>query len=75
MKGIIELTGIALAVFMIAGWCGVMYPQLMMTEDIYRIVSEDGEAYEIKDIMDYYRLLQAEPGKIRIKSGVLERIV
>lgn len=75
MKEITECMAIAIAVFIAVGWCGVLYPQLIMTEDIYQIVSEDGEVRGMKDITDYYELLQAEPEKLRIKSRLLERIV
>ncbi len=58
------------------GWWGVLYPELTLTEDTFRIVWADQEVYrewEEESAMEiYYDLLQAEPKQIKIKSKLLE---
>ena len=58
------------------GWWGVLYPELTLTEDTCRIVwvtEEEREEWEAdSDVEKYYKLLSADPKKIKIKSRLLE---
>lgn len=63
------------------GWWGVLFPQLAMTKDVYRIVSEDGTVPEQADAQDwdfddetYEQILKAGSGKVRFKSGLWKDI-
>ncbi len=58
------------------GWWGVLYPELTMTPDTYKVVLEDETAGQSKEIRkeadfdrDIYRMiLEAKEGQIRYKS-------
>lgn len=63
------------------GWWGVLFPQLAMTKDVYRIVSEDGTVLEQEDAREwdfddetYEQILKAGSGKVRFKSGLWKDI-
>lgn len=62
------------------GWWGVLYPQLTMTPDTYRIVSEDGEVLEKSqegwdfDGNIYTTILNTDSSHIRFRSGLLKYI-
>lgn len=63
------------------GWWGVLYPELTMTQDTYRIVDETGcePAIEENQHWDlgrevYFKILEAEPGQIRFRSRLWEAI-
>ena len=63
------------------GWWGVLFPQLAMTKDVYRIVSEDGTVLEQEDAREwdfddetYDQILKAGSGKVRFKSGLWKDI-
>lgn len=63
------------------GWWGVLFPQLAMTKDVYRIVSEDGTVLEQEDMQEwdfedktYEQILKAGSGKVRFKSGLWKDI-
>ena len=67
---------------MLAGWWGVLYPQLVLTQDAYRIVSEDGTVYDAESGIEYKsgrevydELLNAERGKVRFRSRLLELVM
>ena len=70
MKKLLE---IALAILVTVGWWGVLYPHLSMIEDTCMVVYEAGERYAPDSIDIYFDILQSEPGKIRIRSRLLER--
>lgn len=63
------------------GWWGVLYPELSLTEDTYRMWKvENGVLTEVSDTEElcatqiYYNLLSAEPEQIKIKSRLLETL-
>lgn len=64
---------IAIAALVTVSWWGVMYPHLSMIEDTCQVVSETGEARMLQSMEEYFDMLQAEPGKVQIKSRLLER--
>lgn len=66
-------TGLVLVAVM--GWWGVLYPQLSLNRDTYRIVSEDGTVQSSKDVVEwengdtvYMEILNAESGRVRFRS-------
>lgn len=64
----------------VLGWWGVLYPELVLTADTYRICSDDGQ--EEKDIQEaqclstdhdaYWNLLKADRSEIRFRSRLFE---
>ncbi len=63
------------------GWWGILYPQLTMTPDTYRVVSEDGTVQEDVCMVEwdfegdiYTEILNADPGRVRFRSGLLESL-
>ena len=63
------------------GWWGVLYPELTMTPDTYRVVSENGavqnedEVVELDFDSDIYRtLLQTDRSQIHFRSRLLMNI-
>lgn len=68
------------AVFCAAfGWWGVLYPELTMTQDTYRILSEDGSVEETanlreKEDMIYIEILNAGSGKVRFRSRLITEL-
>lgn len=64
------------------GWWGVLYPELTLTEDTFRIVWSDeenckevGKTEESEDLSAtqiYYKLLSGSSKEIKIKSKLLE---
>ncbi len=72
---------IVLGVFAALGWWGMLYPQLSMTPDTYRIVYEDDAVQESEDVIEwdfdsnmYRQVLEAKDGEIRLRSKLLEKI-
>lgn len=66
------------------GWWGVLYPELAMTPDTYRVVKEEesssvslyDSAVQEAENWDfdrgiYFEILQAEAGQVRFKSRLL----
>lgn len=57
-------------------WWGLLYPELTLTEDTWRIVwvseEEREDARNDSSLETYYKLLSAEPNQIKIKSRLLE---
>lgn len=63
------------------GWWGVLYPELTMMPDTYRIVKEDQTSQEQKISQEstewdfdrdiYFEILQAPAGQVRFKSRLL----
>lgn len=73
------ITGIklALAIPALLGWWGFFYPQLTLTEETCKVVSEEGTPISAKeaDSEEVYReLLMAKPEQIRFQSRLLECI-
>lgn len=73
--------GVGLVCCAAAGWWGVLYPQLTLTQDTYRIIEEgDGGATPSEELPAdsqavYRALLNAERGQIRFRSGLWEYVV
>lgn len=70
---------IAFVICAALGWWGVLYPQLAMTPDTYRVVSEDGtvqtDEFMVKWDFDndiYREILNADRGRIKFKSKLFE---
>lgn len=73
------ITGIklALAIPALAGWWGFFYPELTLTEETCKVVSEEGTPVSSKeaDSEEVYReLLMAKPEQIRFRSRLFECI-
>lgn len=78
---LLETLRIACCICAAMGWWGVLYPELTLTQDTYRIIDETGreltlETYEHwdagKDV--YLKILEAEPDQIRFRSKLVEAI-
>lgn len=75
--GIKAIIGICAAL----GWWGVIYPELTMTPDTYRIVCEDGTVQNAEEVVEwdfdsdiYGTILDAEGSRIRFRSRLLANI-
>ena len=70
-------------VFMaVMGWWGVLYPQLSLNRDTYRIVSEDGTVQTGEDMVEwksgdtvYMEILNAESGRVPTYPYVILEIL
>ena len=58
------------------GWWGILYPQLTMTPETYRIVSQDGVVQEERIVDDtiYEEILNADRDRIRFKSKLITEL-
>lgn len=63
------------------GWWGLLYPELTLTPETVRIVTEDASGQEIsldrsKSLDDsfYLELLEADSGSIRFRSRILTEL-
>ena len=56
------------AVFAVWGWWGVLYPELTMTSDTYRIIYEDASAGETADCDIYRTVLHTDRSCLRFRS-------
>lgn len=79
-------TGIIL--FSVCGFWGMIYPDLCFTEDVCEMVADDGQNSIGNEIWDgisgeirkdegvdiFTGLCDAEPGQIRMKSRILEKL-
>lgn len=61
------------------GWWGILYPQLTMTPDTYRVVSENGAVQKGCEVVEwdfddstYMEILNADSSRIRFRSKLLE---
>ncbi|MBO5292091.1 MAG: hypothetical protein J6B10_02795 [Lachnospiraceae bacterium] len=63
---------IGITVMAFFAWCGMMYPELSFTEEVLRVITEDGTEQEQSAVEAYYGFLQAEPGQIEVKSRLVE---
>lgn len=65
-------------IIMAFGWWGVLYPELSLIENTYRIVYMDEYEEECEENLSatelYYKLLSAEPERIKIKSKLFETV-
>lgn len=79
MKKIWTGAQIALCVCAMFGWWGVLYPELVLTTDTYRICDDgEREEQEIRDRQNpsadqdiYWNLLKADKNEIRFRSKLL----
>ena len=74
-NGIRIIMGICAAL----GWWGVLYPELAMTPDTYRIIdTEEGKSAEVRkwsfDSEIYWEILNADSDYISFKSRFLEEL-
>ena len=67
---------------MVAGWWGVLYPQLTLNADTYRVVTESGdeiflqeECKEKSAAAIYMEMLNADKSRFRIRFGIIEEIM
>ena len=81
ISGIKRGIGLCMVCCAAAGWWGVLYPQLTLTQDTYRIVEDVNGCVTVSegattDSQAVYRaLLNAERGQIRFRSGLWEYVV
>lgn len=79
MKKIWAVMKVALCICGVFGWWGVLYPELVLTTDTYRICNDNGQ--EEKDIREaqnlsadqdvYWDLLKADRSEIHFRSRLL----
>lgn len=81
MKQIWNKLLVPLSVCAAFGWWGMLYPQLAMTPDTYRVVREDGTVQEASEVIEwdfegsvYLKILDAAPGQVRFRSGILKSL-
>jgi hypothetical protein len=72
---------IVLGICAAIGWWGVLYPELTMTPDTYRIVNEDGTVQTAEDGVKYpfgetlyYELLNVGGKQIHFKSKLVTAV-
>lgn len=60
------------------GWWGILYPELTMTPDTYRIVDETGSVQNTEEVLEwdfdsdiYWKVLNADRSQVRFKSRLL----
>lgn len=53
MKKIEKILRILLGIVAVCGWWGVLYPELTLTPDTYRIVTEDGSVQEDNPMVEW----------------------
>ena len=70
---------ITFAVCAALGWWGVLYPELTMTPDTYRIVSEEGTVQSDENMVEwdfdndiYREILNADRSRIRFRSKLFQ---
>lgn len=64
---------ILLTLPVLAGWCGFLYPDIAFPEGTCKAYTAAGEEKEpLSGKAFYEELSQAKPGRIRIKSRLLE---
>lgn len=63
------------------GWWGILYPELAMTPDTYRVVAEDQAGQEMLtqeewdfDSNIYWEILRADRSQVRFRSRLLDDI-
>ena len=66
----------ALLAVLSAGWWGILYPNLAMTEETYQAVSEDGQPDDtVSGTEGFFAILSAKPGELVIKSRAADAIL
>ncbi len=72
---------ILLSVCAAVGWWGMLYPQLAMTPDTYRIIYEDETVQASEDMLEWdfdsdicRRILEAEDGEVHLRSKLFTKI-
>lgn len=70
---------IGLGICAALGWWGLIYPELAMTPDTYRVVSEVGSVQQGEDVVEwdfdsniYKKVLSADKDQIRFRSKLLQ---
>lgn len=70
---------ISFAVCAALGWWGVLYPELTMTPDTYRVVSEEGAVQPDENMVEwdfdndiYHEILNADRSRIRFRSKLFQ---
>ena len=60
------------------GWWGFLYPELTMTVDTYRVVTESGTVQETDEVIEwdfnkdiYKTVLRADGSRVRLRSRLL----
>lgn len=71
----------AAAICAALGWWGVLYPELTMTPDTYRVICQDGTVQNVQEVVEwnfdsdiYLEILNAEPGRIHFRSRLLQTV-
>lgn len=68
---------LALLAVLSAGWWGILYPDLSMTEDVFQPVPEEREAEEhlLSGREGFFFILDAGPEELEIKSKLIEALL
>lgn len=67
---------LALLAVLSAGWWGILYPNLSMTEETFQAVDEDGQKDDtVSGTEGFFAILEAEPGQLVIKSRAVDAIL
>ena len=86
-KVCIYISHVMIVYMVSAGWWGILYPEFGFSQDTYCVVAEQGEQetkYEEQQPVEletkntgadvFRKMLEAEPGQIKIKSKLLEEV-
>ncbi len=78
----VDIVTIGFALCMAAGWWGILYPQLTLNADTYRIVAENGEEVSGDDddresdgTVVYMEMLNADRSRLRFRCRFVEEIM
>lgn len=73
MKKIWAGMKMALCICGVLGWWGVLYPELVLTADTYRVCNDNGQEEQrlSADEDVYWNLLKADRSEIRFRSRLL----
>lgn len=71
---------LALLAILSAGWWGILYPDLSMTEDVFQPVPEERETRETEEHLlsgreGFFFILDAGPEELEIKSKLIETLL
>lgn len=64
---------LAILAVLSAGWWGILYPNLSMTEETFQAVAEDGQTDDtVSGTEGFFAMLKAQPEEIKVKSRLLD---
>ncbi len=78
----IDIIATGLALCVAYGWWGVLYPQLTLNADTYRVVAQDGQEVccdgddrDVDGTVVYMEMLNADRRQIRFRCRLVEEIM